>query len=496
MSRSRSDTAPAGVDLVPYENSAALTLTLLAVITALRLIWLAIRPVGLYPDEAQYWFWAKHLAFGYYSKPPLVAWVIALTTAILGDSEFGVRAAAPLLHAGTALFVYATAARLYDRRIGLWSAVAYATLPGTSLSSFIISTDAALLPCWAAALYAFVRAREPGGGRWWIMAGIAFGLGMLAKYAMAYWAGSALLYVALVPGERRHLPRLAAAIGLGVLLYLPNLWWNWDNGFASYLHLRDNADLAGPLFHPGALGEFFLSQFGVFGPLFFAALIALAVARGAFGEPRARLLAVFTYPALGLMIALSLLSRAQPNWAAPVYVSGIILVTAWAFARNWRRLVAASIVVNIAAAVVVFGAADAAAAVGYKLPVKLDPLHRLRGWHRLGAAVGATLAAHPGLTLLTDDREVLAALIYYVHPHPWGATIWSPLPGIGDQWALTNNLAKHVGQDFLAVTIHGLADYMRPQFAEFTPLSQITITPGPDGSRTYRLYIALDYRGR
>ena len=45
-------------------------LVCVAAITALRVVWLAVQPADLYPDEAQYWFWAKHLAFGYYSKPP------------------------------------------------------------------------------------------------------------------------------------------------------------------------------------------------------------------------------------------------------------------------------------------------------------------------------------------------------------------------------------------------------------------------------------------
>src|SRR5712691_11494388 len=232
------------------------TLATVATITAVRLIWLAVQSAGLYPDEAQYWFWAQHPAFGYYSKPPLVAWLIALTTAGFGDSEFAVRLSAPLLHAAAAGIVYAIAARLYDRRAGFWSALAYATLPGVSLSAFIISTDALLLPCWAAALYAFIRAREPGGGRWWLVAGIAAGLGLLAKYAMAYWLISAFAFVLLVPAERRHLRRLLRATAIAMLITLPNLWWNWSHGFVSYLHVRDNAELSGSLLHPTAFVEF------------------------------------------------------------------------------------------------------------------------------------------------------------------------------------------------------------------------------------------------
>ena len=255
-----------------FRSYTLLTLAAVAIVTAARLVWLAVQPADLYPDEAQYWFWAQHPAFGYYSKPPLIAWLIALTTAAFGDSEFAIRFSAPLLHAVAAGFVYAIGARLYDGRVGFWAALAYLTAPGVSLSAYIISTDAALLPCWAAALYAFIRARESDGPVWWIFVGIAAGVGLLAKYAMVYWLISAFGFVLLVPGERRHFRPLLGAAGIAVLLYLPNLWWNWSNGFVSYLHLRDNADLSRGLVHPEAFLEFLGSQFAVAGPLLFAAL--------------------------------------------------------------------------------------------------------------------------------------------------------------------------------------------------------------------------------
>src|ERR1051326_5281070 len=289
------------------------TVAAIVAITTARILWLVAQSAGLYPDEAQYWFWAQHLAFGYYSKPPLVAWLIWLTTGAFGESEFAIRLAAPLLHAIAAGIVYLIAARLYHRRAGFWSALAYLTLPGVSLSAFLISTDAVLLPCWAAALYAFIRAREPGSARWWLVAGIAIGLGLLAKYAMGYWLISAFGLVLLVPGGRRHLKPLLGATAIAMLIYLPNLWWNWGHGFVSYLHLRDNAELSGQLLHPLAMLDFVGSQFAVIGPLFFASLLAILAQPRALLEPRARLLAALAVPTLAMMLVLSLLSRAQPN---------------------------------------------------------------------------------------------------------------------------------------------------------------------------------------
>src|SRR6476619_8439825 len=69
-------------------------LTILALV-ALRLIAAAFTPITF--DEAYYWMWSKHLAGGYYDRPPGVAVVIRLGTLIAGDTEFGVRLVSILL---------------------------------------------------------------------------------------------------------------------------------------------------------------------------------------------------------------------------------------------------------------------------------------------------------------------------------------------------------------------------------------------------------------
>ena len=277
------------------------------VITVARLVWLALDRTDLYPDEAQYWVWAQHPDWGYFSKPPMVAWIIAAATRLLGDNGPAVRVAAPLLHFATAMTIYGSARLLYDPRTGFWSAVTYAALPGVSASAAVMSTDAPMLLCWAAALYAFLRARTSGDVRWWLIVGIAIGLGLLSKYAMAYWLLCAFLFTLTIREERRHLPMLLGATALGLVFYAPNFFWNYSNGFASYHHTEANASLGGTLFHPLNLVEFFGAQFGVFGPLLFAALIAMiALAGRTIRDSRAALLICFTLPPLALMLGLSL----------------------------------------------------------------------------------------------------------------------------------------------------------------------------------------------
>src|SRR5881392_138561 len=92
--------SPAPALPAPVTHAQAIDYRLLAgvvvgALTVARLVLIAVHPAGLYPDEAQYWFWAQTPALGYYSKPPLIAWVIALTTGLFGESEFAIRLSAP-----------------------------------------------------------------------------------------------------------------------------------------------------------------------------------------------------------------------------------------------------------------------------------------------------------------------------------------------------------------------------------------------------------------
>jgi len=467
-------------------------------LTLARLAWLSLGRADLYPDEAQYWLWSLHPALGYYSKPPLVAWLIAATTALFGEDEFAIRLSAPLLHFATSLVIYMLARRLYDARVALWSAVAYATLPGVSASAALISTDAPLLLCWGVALYAFVRAREPGGGRWWLAVGVAAGIGLLAKYAMVFWLMSALLFLLLFRDERRHASRFLGATALALAIYAPNFLWNAANGFVSYRHTSDNAAFGGQLLHPLHFLEFFGSQFAVFGPIFFAVLIFLALtARRTLVERRAALLAAFALPTLLIMLAESFLSRAQPNWSAPTFISAVVLVVAWLVIEGRQTWIVASVALHATAAVVCFAAHDVSAALGAPLPAKYDLLHRLRGWKVLGRSVSQSLASHPGTLLMSDDREDMAALIYYVQPHPFDALKWNGEGGIHDGFDLTAEPQRDVGRDFLLVTRS--PENVERIFSRFTSVDpqrqDIVIPLGPGTVREYRVYWLHDFQG-
>src|ERR1700741_3645779 len=120
-------------------------LLLVAALTLARLVARFKTPLELYPDEAQYWLWSRTLDFGYYSKPPVIAWAIRAPTALGGDAAPWVRLSATLFQAGATLVVFLIGRRLYGAATGLAAAALYGLMPGVQLSALVAATDAPLL---------------------------------------------------------------------------------------------------------------------------------------------------------------------------------------------------------------------------------------------------------------------------------------------------------------------------------------------------------------
>src|SRR5256885_16900742 len=71
-------------------------------------------PIDLSGDEAQYWDWSRRLDLSYYSKGPLVAYVIRASCAIFGETMPAVRYPAVVLGAGTSVFAYLLTSQLFQ----------------------------------------------------------------------------------------------------------------------------------------------------------------------------------------------------------------------------------------------------------------------------------------------------------------------------------------------------------------------------------------------
>ena len=407
---------------IPEERTYAsytkqLALIVVAVVVA-RLIVLALNPLDLFYDEAQYWFWGQNPALGYFSKPPLIGWLIATFTAVCGNSEACIRSAAPIFHGATTMMIFAIGALLYSARTGFYAGLAYLVSIGVSASSLLISTDVPLLLCWAAGLWCFVRYTQTPRLSFALGFGVAIAIGLNAKYAMIYFPLCLLAYLAFTGQNRPLLKRIDLWLGLavGLLGFLPNLIWNMQHDFITFGHTGENITGSGFSLNPLSLLEFLGSQFGVAGPILFGAIIVALVKGWRSDKPGAdRLLLFFSLPILGLLSLQALQTSANYNWAATAFPALILVATAILLDRMRWKWVRWNLITCAAFAVLLSIAAIAMLAVRPDNPiVSQTNLEDMFGWAEHADELAQRLDGIEPDTIVMVGRRYAAGFSYYL----------------------------------------------------------------------------------
>ncbi len=449
------------------------TVAVVVGLALLRLVALRFSVVDLFADEAQYWSWSRDLALGYYTKPPLLAWIIAASGHVCGSGEWCVRAPAPLFHAATSLVVYAIGRQLYDERTGFWAALLTSLATGIVFSARVISTDVPLLFFWALALWAYVNLLAGPSRRWAAVLGAAIGLGLLAKYAMIYLLPGMALAALFSPRARLLWTRsdIWLALAVAALVVAPNIAWNMSNSFATFHHT--GGLIIGEPVRPDLMRglEFLAAQFAVFGPVVCAVMFieTFRVGSRALRE-QDRILIAFLIPALAVVTGFAVAVKAYDNWAAVSFISGVVLAAAILSRRDatgWMRL---SIAIGLVAQVILV--AGDTMADRLRLPYVGNPYHRTIGWRAFAEGAGAMAQAAGAKTIATESRSDYATLRYYLRDRPEPVLWWrtAELPDFELKRALTQASPEPV----LFVTGCPVVDYVRSVYADVVPLGPFT----------------------
>src|SRR5262249_28634287 len=240
----------------------------LGILTVLRLAFLIWGGLDLSPDEAHYWEWSRRLDLSYYSKGPLIAYLIAGLTLGFGTSALAIRLGAVGLSLLGAWALYRLGRELYGRpEPGALAVVGLQLTPLVWAGSLITTIDPPFIVLWTLGLWAAHRALTTDGAGAWLLLGCAIGVGSLAKYAMLFAVPGLVLYVWLSPERRASLrargPLLAALAALMTLA--PVLVWNARVGWVSARHVASQGRGSGlTLVH---LAEFLGSQILVLTPI-------------------------------------------------------------------------------------------------------------------------------------------------------------------------------------------------------------------------------------
>jgi len=389
----------------------------LVVVWALRLAQFSATGAGLHVDEAQYWHWSQQLQWGYYSKPPLIAALIAASTALFGDGVLGVKALAMACYPLTAAVLHGLGTDLGGRAAGRWAAAIFVASPLAGLLGLAATTDGPLLLCWATAMWALWRGVQAGSRRAWFVFALACGAGLLDKYTMAALLPGALWFAGRTGGRVALRRALVSLAGAGLML-LPHLAWNAGHDWPTLTHTASITVGSGREGHTGlrVLG-FLLAQPLIVGPLALLTLLGLAGA-GRVGASAAvrRLLLACAAPLALAGAAQALHGRVEVNWPAPALLSAMLALALVMSARRGGRTglglgAALAAQALLVAGLTLLPAAWQRLSPGGFPPAALDAFARMRAWDPALAALRPD-ARWAGATLVGDDRTVLAQAVY------------------------------------------------------------------------------------
>ncbi len=289
---------------------------------------------GIFRDELYYLVCGRRLAAGYVDQPPLVALQARLSELLFGYQHLVAFRLLPAI-AGALMVVLtgllATALGGSRRAAGL-AMLSVLSVPVFLATQSFLSMNAWDPVFWMAAALAMTHlVRQPDKPfRWWLLLGASVGLASENKASVVFFAAALLLALAATSARRLLLTRgFLLAVGVALLIALPNLAWQLAHGFPTLEWLRDVSHSSKvTLLSPP---RFLLAQVLMLSPLhllFWApGVMWLLVAARAKRWRFAGWLYVFFF---AIMLAL----HAKDYYLAPIYplyfAAGAVFWTEWA----------------------------------------------------------------------------------------------------------------------------------------------------------------------
>jgi hypothetical protein len=222
-------------------------LLLLTIAAAIAVLHIATNNrYGFHRDELQFLSDARHLDWGYVSYPPFTPFIEHIALSIFGLSLVGLRLFSVIAQA---LVIYISG--LMARELGggrlaqviTALAVALSPLPIFEGTEFQYSSFDFLW--WVLIAYFTIRLLKTEDPRWWLAIGATVGVGLLTKYAIAFYIAGILAGVVFT-SARSHLRSkwFWAGIAVALVIFLPNFVWLVRHEFISYhflqhIHERD-----------------------------------------------------------------------------------------------------------------------------------------------------------------------------------------------------------------------------------------------------------------
>lgn len=195
---------------------------------------------GFHRDELAILDDARYLAWGYVAYPPLTPFIGRIAMELFGPSIAWIRLFSGLAQGAALVFTGLIAKELGGRKWAvIMSGLAVFIAPVSFAQGALFQYVSFDYLWWVLIAYFMLRLINSDHPRWWLGIGAMIGLGMMTKYTMMFFVAGLIAGVLLTP-VRRYLKSLWlwGAVGLALLIFLPNLIWQVQHQFISLVQLE------------------------------------------------------------------------------------------------------------------------------------------------------------------------------------------------------------------------------------------------------------------
>lgn len=375
--------------------------------------------IGLGPDEAQYWTWSQALDWGYYSKPPGVAWQIWLGTQLFGNTELGVRFCSVVISFLISLSVYflAKACKL-SSSTAFWAGMAMAFCPLGMAASILATTDGGLVLFWTLASIFMALALNSSNPLYYYLIGVMIFFGALFKWPIYFFWALACMATFFNPNIRSY--HLLGGMAFSLFALFPSIIWNSSHEWATFRHVSTTM-LGGhgkeigtfPLMH-GNFVEFLGAQAVLLSPIWFGLLVLASVVliKDFKTIPHSiRFCGVSSLLIISGFLLVSFFQKMQGNWCVFVHPSAIVFLC-W-FANEYvpwgRKWLIAGLPVSLLLC------ALAISSPFFPIPFKMNPFKHNLGWDSLNLEL-ASSGYDPDKHFLFSDKYQMCSILSFYSP--------------------------------------------------------------------------------
>jgi 4-amino-4-deoxy-L-arabinose transferase-like glycosyltransferase len=196
---------------------------------------------GYFRDELYFIATSNHLAAGYVDFAPLSSWLLRLVRLLLGDSLHALRILPALAYGAEIVLTGLIVRELGGKRFATFLACASVMLAPVVVGSATRYSMNPFEPLfWMGSIYVLLRVINGANPKSLIWLGVLIGLGIENKHSTVFFVVALLAAVALT--EQRKLFRekwFWVAVAVAFALTLPNLIWQIQHGFPTYVDLSN-----------------------------------------------------------------------------------------------------------------------------------------------------------------------------------------------------------------------------------------------------------------